>query len=96
VLRIPCPFCGVRDEQEFIFGGPSQLTRPDPTCNDATWSEYLYFRDNPRGLHGERWHHAFGCGRWLNVLRDTLTHRIERSDPIFVADSPREERGTSS
>ena len=28
MLRIPCPYCGVRDEPEFIFGGPSHITRP--------------------------------------------------------------------
>ena len=58
MLRIPCPYCGVRDEPEFIFGGPAHVTRPGPEVDDATWTRYLYERDNPAGLHFERWLHA--------------------------------------
>ena len=76
MLRIECPYCGVRDEQEFVFGGPTHITRPAPECADQEWTQYLHFRDNPRGLHAERWCHSFGCGRWFNVLRDTLTHVV--------------------
>jgi sarcosine oxidase, subunit delta len=76
VLRIPCPFCGFRDEPEFIFGGPSHVTRPAPDVDDAAWTEYLFARDNPVGVHYERWLHSFGCGRWFNAARDTLTHEI--------------------
>jgi len=78
VLRIECPYCGVRDEQEFVFGGPSSITRPGTQCTDQEWTQYLYFRDNPRRLHAERWCHSFGCGQWFNVLRDTLTHVVRR------------------
>jgi sarcosine oxidase, subunit delta len=76
VLRIPCPYCGVRDEPEFIFGGPAHVTRPAFEVDDATWTHYLYARENPVGLHFERWLHAYGCGLWFNVGRDTLTHQI--------------------
>lgn len=76
MLRIECPYCGVRDEQEFVFGGPSHVTRPRTECTDEEWTRYLYFRDNPRGLCAERWCHSFGCGRWFNILRDTHTHVI--------------------
>jgi len=24
----------------------------------------------------ERWQHAYGCGRWFNAARDTVTHEI--------------------
>lgn len=76
MLRIPCPFCGLRDESEFAFGGPSHITRPPTTCDDATWTSYLWERENPAGVHYERWVHGFGCGRWFNVARNTLTHDI--------------------
>lgn len=76
MLRIPCPYCGVRDEPEFIFGGPSHVTRPAFEVDDATWTEYLFARDNPAGLHFERWLHAYGCGLWFNVARNTLTHEF--------------------
>lgn len=76
MLQIPCPYCGVRDESEFAFGGPSHVTRPNFDVDDATWTAYLFDRKNPAGPHPERWGHIFGCGRWFNVIRDTRTHEI--------------------
>lgn len=76
MLRIPCPWCGVRDEPEFTYGGQSHVTRPLPDVDDATWAQYLFVRDNPKGVHFERWCHAYGCGQWFNVARDTVTHEI--------------------
>ncbi len=76
MLRISCPFCGERDELEFSFGGESHITRPTPAANDAVWSDYLFNRDNPKGVHYEQWIHSYGCGRWFNIARDTVTHEI--------------------
>jgi heterotetrameric sarcosine oxidase delta subunit len=78
MLLIPCPWCGPRDEIEFHCGGQSHLARPEPwhAVDDATWGDYLFTRDNPRGLHLERWSHAAGCRRWFNVARDTVSHHI--------------------
>jgi len=76
MLRIACPYCGVRDEPEFVFGEPSHITRPSLQVDDGTWADYLFVRDNPAGLNFERWLHAFGCGQWFNVVRNTLTHEV--------------------
>lgn len=80
MLRIQCPHCGVRDEPEFTFGGPSHVARPGEGVgegvSDRVWSDYLYNRDNPKGVHFERWCHSYGCGRWFNVARDTCSHEI--------------------
>lgn len=76
MLRIPCPYCGVRDEPEFTFGGPSHVTRPPFAADDASWTAYLFERENPAGVHYERWCHAYGCGQWFNVGRSTLNHQI--------------------
>jgi sarcosine oxidase, subunit delta len=76
MLRIACPYCGVRDEPEFSFGGPSHVTRPGVEVSDEAWGDYLFNRDNPKGLHYERWVHAYGCGRWFNLARDTVSHEI--------------------
>lgn len=78
MLQIRCPHCGPRDEHEFTFGGEAHLHRPDESVSDATWVEYLYFRDNPKGIHHERWCHSFGCSTWFNIARDTVTHEIVR------------------
>jgi sarcosine oxidase subunit delta len=76
MLRLNCPYCGLRDEPEFVFGGPAHVTRPSFDVDDDTWAAYLYHRENPVGVHCERWLHAYGCERWFNIARDTLTHEV--------------------
>ncbi len=76
MLRLSCPYCGTRDEVEFHCGGDAHVVRPGPEVSDTEWSDYLFNRTNPRGVHYERWCHAFGCGQWFNVVRNTLTHEI--------------------
>jgi sarcosine oxidase subunit delta len=81
MLVIPCPWCGKRPEVEFRYAGEAHVVRPpDPAAvEDDAWAEYLYMRSNPRGLHAERWRHSHGCGRFFNVLRDTVSDRIAAS-----------------
>ena len=78
MLRIECPFCGVRDQTEFRFGGEANIHRPiDPAqSSDEDGADYLFYRDNLKGPHAERWVHSYGCRRWFRVLRDTATHEI--------------------
>ncbi len=76
MLRINCPWCGTRDELEFSCGGEAHITRPALDVDDAVWSDYLFFKENPMGIHYEQWMHKYGCGRWFNVARDTVTHEI--------------------
>ena len=75
MLLIDCPYCGPRPEVEFAYGGQAHLARPERPAerSDEQWAAYLYLRDNPRGLHAERWRHLRGCGRFFNALRDTTT-----------------------
>ncbi len=81
MLLIPCPWCGARPENEFHYGGEAHIARPlDPaSLDDATWTGFLYLRSNPKGTHAERWRHSHGCGRFFNVLRDTVSDRIAAS-----------------
>jgi sarcosine oxidase, subunit delta len=76
MMQITCPWCGARDESEFMCGGTTHIRRPQLTVSDADWAEYLFFRDNPKGMHLERWRHAYGCGMWFNLARNTVTHEI--------------------
>ena len=78
MMLLPCPYCGPRDEIEFHCGGESHIQRPEPydEVSDAQWGEYLFFRRNPKGVHLERWVHAFGCRQWFNLARSTVTHEI--------------------
>lgn len=77
-MRLNCPYCGLRDHSEFTFGGESRRTRPKhpDQSTDAEWADYQFYRENPKGLHFERWVHGFGCRQWFNVVRNTVTHEI--------------------
>ncbi|WP_420587447.1 sarcosine oxidase subunit delta [Ruegeria sp.] len=79
MLLIRCPYCDEYfPELEFEYAGEAHLERPeDPsTLNDGEWKDYLFTRRNVRGLHAEQWRHAHGCGRYFNVVRDTVTDKI--------------------
>lgn len=78
MLRIDCPWCGPREEVEFHCGGQAHLGRPEHPgeLSDEEWAEFLFMRDNPKGVFAERWVHSEGCRRWFNVLRHTVSHEI--------------------
>lgn len=80
MMQIECPFCGKRDETEFNYGGEANIVRPGLDVDDATWAQYLYFRNNIKGVHAERWRHTRGCGQWFDAFRDTTTHNFVRRD----------------
>ncbi|MGJ8544877.1 MAG: sarcosine oxidase subunit delta [Sulfitobacter sp.] len=77
-MRINCPICGDRDRREFYYQGDAvALARPAPDAGEAAWDDYLHLRDNPAGITRDLWHHEGGCGAWLVVTRDTVSHVIE-------------------
>ena len=79
MLHIFCPHCGeLRSEEEVHGSGQAHIPRPlDPaSCTDEEWGDYMFFRDNPRGLHHELWIHAAGCRQYFNATRDTVTYEI--------------------
>jgi sarcosine oxidase subunit delta len=83
MLLITCPHCGPRPELEFTYGGEAHIARPaDPrNVDDEDWAAFLYMRANPKGTHAERWRHLHGCGRFLNVLRDTVSDAVLATYP---------------
>ena len=84
MLIINCPYCGPREESEFTCGGEAHIARPlaENSISDAEFADYLFLRDNPKGLFLERWRHTAGCRRWFNVARDTVTHEIIEVYPM--------------
>lgn len=76
-MRITCPICGERDRREFYYMGDAlALMRPAPDAGPAAWDDYLHNRTNPAGPTRDLWYHEAGCGAWLVVARDTVTHAI--------------------
>jgi sarcosine oxidase subunit delta len=76
MLRIPCPFCGPRDHAEFDYEGDATVSWPALDAPEGAWFEAVFLRDNPRGRHRELWRHVQGCGAFVQVERDTVTHAI--------------------
>ncbi|ARU23856.1 hypothetical protein RSSE_c3477 [Ralstonia solanacearum] len=79
MLLIECPWWGPRAESEFTCGGEADIVRPvaNENMSDREWGDYVFMRENKRGLHREQWLHTQGCRRWFKVERDTLTYEIK-------------------
>lgn len=79
MFHIYCPYCvEYREEEEFHPRGQAHIARPaEPSkTSDDAWGDYLFFRDNPRGVHHELWVHAVGCRKFFNITRDTRSYAI--------------------
>ena len=90
-MRIVCPYCGERGNEEFSYLGDAAPVRPDPGSADAAqkFADYVYLRDNRRGPQRELWYHTAGCHGWLVVTRDTMTHEITRVESVRDAATAR-------
>ena len=79
MLLIHCPYCNqTLPEMEFTYAGEAHIARPlDPSSvSDEEWRDFLFIRTNARGPHFERWRHTFGCARFFNAVRDTVSDRF--------------------
>jgi len=76
MLRLPCPYCGLRDETEFSYIGEANLHRPEAEADAEAFFTYVYHRKNPRGVHEELWQHTSGCRAFVKVRRNTQTHEV--------------------
>lgn len=74
-LKVPCPTCGPRAFEEFVYGGEE---RPVEAADPAEDFRRVFLPENVAGPQRERWFHAAGCRRWCTVTRDTRTNRIDR------------------
>ncbi|CRL09671.1 sarcosine oxidase, delta subunit family [Phaeobacter italicus] len=72
-MRITCPLCGERDRREFTYRGAA-LDAPAADDSAETWHSHVHLRQNPAGPLEEWWHHQQGCGSWIRVRRDTVSH----------------------
>ena len=91
----PCPFCGERDEREFLFAGEPGKTRPPtarprpakgedagpPDVSAPDWAAYLHAARNARGPSAEVWMHL-PCGELFVMERDTVTMEVLSTRPL--------------
>jgi sarcosine oxidase subunit delta len=61
--RLHCPFCGVRELEEFRF----HKTLAEPEANAY---EKVYARVDRLAMSLEHWQHVHGCRAWLFVRRN--------------------------
>ena len=89
MLALECPYCGVQcDETELAYGGEAHLKRFGPGSSDDDFETYLFTRENPKGVHFERWLHVNGCGKWFLAARDTMTMEVFGSYPAQTLEPP--------
>ena len=89
MLLLTCPHCGVTaEETEFANGGEAHLKRFGPGSTDEEFEAYMFARKNPKGVHFERWRHAYGCGKWFLAARCTLTLAVFGTYPAQTSEPP--------
>ncbi|MFN3971105.1 MAG: sarcosine oxidase subunit delta [Gemmobacter sp.] len=95
-MRLTCPLCGPRDRREFhYYGAADWLARPAADAAPAVWDAYLHLRDNPAGTAEDLWYHEAGCGQWLRVRRDTVTHEVFAVALVMAREASVEGAGAS-
>ena len=91
MLILECPYCGVNaDETELHAGGEAHLKRFGPGSNDDEFEGYLFMRENPKGVHFERWRHVNSCGKWFLAGRDTNTLEVFATYSAQTTEPPKD------
>lgn len=89
MLILNCPCCGVdADESELAPGGQAHIKRFGVDASDEDFEGYMFRRENPRGVHFERWRHAAGCGKWFHAARCTMTLEVFGTYPAQTLEPP--------
>ena len=46
MLYIKCPYCGLRSQNEFAYGGDGTVKRPalNKEISDVEWNNFVYYR----------------------------------------------------
>ena len=97
MLLLHCPHCGLdAEETELAPGGEAHLTRVGPEGSDGEFHDYLFAKENPKGVHFERWRHAHGCGKWFHAARCTATLEVFGTYPAQTTEPPKHIRDAIS
>ncbi|WP_108815885.1 sarcosine oxidase subunit delta [Loktanella sp. Alg231-35] len=97
MLTLRCPYCGVDVDETDLHGeGQAHLKREGPGSSDADFEDYLFMRENPKGVHFERWRHAFGCGKYFHAARCTNTLQVFGTYSAQTLEPPQEIKDTIS
>jgi sarcosine oxidase subunit delta len=93
MLILECPYCGVKaEETELSPGYEAHLKRFGPGSSPEEFEAYMFARKNPKGVHFERWRHAYGCGKWFLAARCTATLEVFGTYPAQSRTAGRDHR----
>lgn len=93
MLILTCPYCGqTGEETEFHAGGEAHLKRYGPGSSEEDFHNYMFMRENPKGVHFERWRHVYGCGKWFHAARCTVTLEVFGTYPAQTLEPPQDLR----
>ena len=91
MLLLSCPNCGAAcAETELAPGGEAHIRRHGPGSSDEDFTRYMFLRRNPKGVHFERWRHAYGCGKWFHAARCTASLEVFGTYPADTSEPPAE------
>lgn len=71
-------------------GGEAHLKRFGPDSSDDDFHAYLFKRENPKGVHLERWRHTNGCGKWFHAARNTVTLEVYGTYSAQTTEPPKD------
>ena len=81
-MLIPCPWCGLRDEREFDYGGSEvefpNIENPKQLISRSLERGRTYSRKHKRGKHVNFGTTVPGCERWISLTRNTETHEFSK------------------
>jgi len=79
-----CPLNGLRNINEFIFGG-EVTPLPALEATDQEWAEHTFYSYNGTGVVREWWFHS-ASGYWFIAERDRTSDQIIKTyDPSELA-----------
>jgi sarcosine oxidase subunit delta len=89
MLLLECPYCGAKcEETELSPGGEAHIKRYGPGSSDQDFEAYLFMRENPKGVHFERWRHVYG--KWFHAARCTQSLEVFGTYPAQTFEPPQE------
>ncbi|NIM69102.1 MAG: sarcosine oxidase subunit delta [Xanthomonadales bacterium] len=76
--QIRCPLNGLRNIDEFVYGGEYHPVTETADTDSRQWARQVFFHRNPAGLVIEWWCHA-PSSYWFLAERDTRSNEMLRT-----------------
>ena len=78
-----CPLNGIRNIDEFIYGGEYHVEPDRKQADRKAWAEHVFFNTNSAGVVTEWWCHT-PSSFWFLADRDTVTDEVISTYPFSI------------